>query len=45
VATPTPKPGATAKAPKISNLPIGLKGSGQRKEFDSLGTVMVPANR
>ena len=33
------------KAPKILDLPIGLKGSGQRKEFDSLGTVMVPANR
>ena len=45
MATPSPKSGATAKAPKILNLPIGLKGSGQRKEFDSLGTVMVPANR
>ena len=33
------------KSPKILDLPIGLKGSGQRKEFDSLGTVMVPANR
>ena len=33
------------KAPKILDLPIGLKASGQRKEFDSLGTVMVPANR
>ena len=32
-------------APKILDLPIGLKGSGQRKEFDSLGIVMVPANR
>ena len=33
------------KSPKILDLPIGLKASGQRKEFDSLGTVMVPANR
>ncbi|MEI7624129.1 MAG: class II fumarate hydratase [Actinomycetes bacterium] len=43
--SPTPKPASSSKAPKILNLPIGLKGSGQRKEFDSLGTVMVPANR
>ena len=33
------------KAPKILDLPIGIKASGQRKEFDSLGNVMVPANR
>ena len=33
------------KAPKILDLPIGLKARGERKEFDSLGTVMVPANR
>lgn len=33
------------RAPKILDLPIGLKARGQRKEFDSLGDVMVPANR
>ena len=33
------------KAPKILDLPIGLKARGERKEFDSLGTVMVPADR
>jgi fumarate hydratase class II len=31
-------------APKILKLPIGLKARGERKEFDSLGDVMVPAN-
>ena len=33
------------RAPKILNLPIGLKARGERREFDSLGTVMVPADR
>jgi len=33
------------KPPKILDLPIGLKAKGLRKEFDSLGTVMVPADR
>src|SRR5215468_9969454 len=32
-------------APKILDLPIGLDASGTREEFDSLGTVDVPANR
>ena len=32
-------------APKILDLPIGLDGSGKRREFDSLGDVDVPANR
>ncbi len=32
-------------APKILNLPIGLDATGMRKEFDSLGTVEVPADR
>ncbi len=39
---PTP---SNSRPPKILNLPIGLKATGERKEFDSLGTVMVPANR
>jgi fumarate hydratase, class II len=32
-------------APKILDLPIGLPATGMRKEFDSLGTVEVPADR
>jgi fumarate hydratase class II len=32
------------QAPKILDLPIGLNATGMRKEFDSLGTVEVPAN-
>jgi fumarate hydratase class II len=39
------KSASNPKDPKILNLPIGLKGKGQRKEFDSLGKVMVPADR
>src|SRR5215469_14148757 len=31
--------------PKILDLPIGLDASGMRREFDSLGTVEVPADR
>ncbi|MDP3971639.1 MAG: class II fumarate hydratase [Candidatus Nanopelagicales bacterium] len=31
--------------PKILNLPIGLEATGERHEFDSLGTVKVPADR
>ena len=38
-------PSSSSPAPKILKLPIGLKATGERKEFDSLGTVMVPANR
>lgn len=30
--------------PKILDLPIGINATGVRKEFDSLGTVDVPAN-
>jgi fumarate hydratase class II len=30
--------------PKILDLPIGLDATGMRREFDSLGTVEVPAN-
>src|SRR5580704_13642557 len=32
-------------APKILDLPIGLDATGMRREFDSLGTVEVPADR
>src|SRR5215469_7345649 len=32
-------------APKILDLPIGLHATGMRREFDSLGTVEVPADR
>lgn len=33
------------QAPKILDLPIGLTATGMRQEFDSLGTVEVPADR
>jgi fumarate hydratase, class II len=33
------------KAPKILDVPIGLDATGTREEFDSLGTVEVPADR
>ena len=33
------------QAPRILDLPIGLDATGMRKEFDSLGTVEVPADR
>jgi len=33
---------STESAPRILDIPIGLKASGTRKEFDSLGTVEVP---
>jgi hypothetical protein len=32
-------------APKILDIPIGLDATGMRREFDSLGTVEVPADR
>jgi fumarate hydratase, class II len=35
---------ANEQAPKILDLPIGLDATGMRKEFDSLGTVEVPAD-
>jgi fumarate hydratase class II len=34
----------TDAAPRILDLPIGLNAVGKRKEFDSLGTVEVPAD-
>lgn len=33
-----------ASAPKVLDVPIALRATGTRKEFDSLGTVEVPAN-
>jgi len=35
---------STEIAPRILNVPIGINAIGTRKEFDSLGTVEVPAN-
>jgi fumarate hydratase class II len=29
----------------LKDVPIGLDGAGEREEFDSMGTVSVPANR
>ncbi|HEX6520308.1 MAG TPA: class II fumarate hydratase [Streptosporangiaceae bacterium] len=36
---------ANEQAPRILDLPIGLDAAGMRREFDSLGTVEVPADR
>src|ERR1700686_5319037 len=35
---------ARETAPKVLDIPIGLRAVGMRKEFDSLGTVEVPAD-
>jgi len=32
-------------APKMRDIPIGIDASGTREEFDSMGTVEVPADR
>jgi len=32
-------------APELRDLPIGIQASGKREEFDSMGTVEVPADR
>jgi fumarate hydratase, class II len=32
-------------APRLTDVPIGIKASGKRREFDSMGTVEVPADR
>lgn len=42
--TPTPHEANAEATPTILDLPIGLDTKGQRKEFDSLGDVMVPAD-
>jgi fumarate hydratase class II len=34
-----------SESPKILNLPIGISATGTREEFDSMGTVAVPADR
>lgn len=34
-----------SESPKILNLPIGIPATGTREEFDSMGTVAVPADR
>lgn len=31
--------------PTIQDIPLGLAATGERQEFDSMGQVMVPANR
>ena len=36
---------ASDAAPHILDLPIGIDAAGMRREFDSLGTVEVPADR
>jgi fumarate hydratase, class II len=36
---------AGEQAPKALDFPIGLRATGMRREFDSLGDVDVPANR
>jgi fumarate hydratase class II len=33
------------QAPAVQDIPIGIAASGRRKEFDSMGTVEVPAGR
>jgi fumarate hydratase class II len=35
----------TRHEPKVNNIPIGIDASGTREEFDSMGTVDVPADR
>lgn len=42
--TPTPHEANAEATPNILDLPIGLDTKGQRKESDSLGDVMVPAD-
>ena len=37
-------PTGDGREPMILDLPIGLDATGMRQEFDSLGTVEVPAN-
>lgn len=35
----------TGVPPKLQDLPIGISAAGQRKEFDSMGEIMIPADR
>ncbi len=41
----TETPADTTQIPTYTDVPIGLTATGERQEFDSMGTVMVPANR
>jgi fumarate hydratase, class II len=43
--TPARATAAGQEAPKIHNVPIGLTGTGTRRETDSMGAVDVPADR
>ncbi len=36
---------ASAKAPAMKDIAVGLDAKGKRQEFDSMGTVEVPANK
>jgi fumarate hydratase, class II len=36
---------APARHPKVLDVPVGLRATGLRREFDSLGDVQVPADR
>ncbi|QCC86687.1 class II fumarate hydratase [Desulfovibrio desulfuricans] len=36
---------AQGKAPHILDVPVGMDAVGEREEFDSMGRVMVPADR
>jgi fumarate hydratase, class II len=36
---------APAETPKMLDVPIGLAAQGERQEFDSMGTIPVPADR
>ncbi|WP_025320740.1 class II fumarate hydratase [Granulibacter bethesdensis] len=40
-----PSSSDTDQNPVYKDVPIGLDAPGERQEFDSMGTVMVPANR
>jgi len=40
-----PKNAPAEPIPTILDLPVGLAATGEREEFDSLGKVMVPADR
>lgn len=43
--TDTPLSAASSEAIAHENVPIGIDASGERAEFDSMGTVSVPADR
>jgi fumarate hydratase, class II len=36
---------APASQPKVLDIPVGLRATGMRREFDSLGDAQVPADR